>query len=225
MKKYEFDEQQKRQIDEQFIPLVEDVRQLLSGTKEHIEIYLSTLRTIFPNLKDKQWKLDANYIDDGHYLFYGFTDIFGVFYPLNQYHIAGVCNNSDGDVNSVYAVKTIFIDNYKNIRKRIIQGVNKHNKEKTKNEIKEKNENVKISKQVNEILGKKKFQAPLTEAKVHFQYPDSMNVHELEMREEAGRKVGRIDFGDMVVEIITSGDIVIANKNQDKPKQKLRKKN
>ena len=65
----------------------------------------------------------------------------------------------------------------------------------------------------------------MTEAKVHFQYPDSMNVHELEMREEAGRKVGRIDFGDMVVEIITSGDIVIANKNQDKPKQKLRKKN
>ncbi len=221
MDEYEFDERQKRQIDEQIVTLVEDMQQLLLGTKDSSEIYLGTLRTtIFPNFKKKYWQLVVSARGNEYDLQYGFVSIFGIFYIYKEYHISSVCNNPNVDTNSLYAAKTIFINNYKKIRKRIIKSVNKKNKK----EAKKKKQDVKTSEQIDEILVKKKFQTPSAEAKVHFQYPDSMNVHELEMREEVGRKIGRIDFGDMIVEIITSGDIVIANKDNVEKRSKRKEK-
>ena len=59
---------------------------------------------------------------------------------------------------------------------------------------------------------------------IKFRCPDSMNVHELELKEENGKKIGYIDFGDMAVEIITNGSIVLANKDSVEKKTKRKER-
>lgn len=56
-------------------------------------------------------------------------------------------------------------------------------------------------------------------ATVQIDLPQTQNRHEIEISEEDGKKVGRIDFGAQTIKFITEGDIVLVNK-QEKVKRK-----
>lgn len=52
-------------------------------------------------------------------------------------------------------------------------------------------------------------------ATVQIDLPPTQNLHEIEISEENGKKVGRIDFGAQTIKIITEGDIVLVNKTEN----------
>lgn len=58
-------------------------------------------------------------------------------------------------------------------------------------------------------------------ATVQIDLPPTQNLHEIEISEEDGKKVGRIDFGAQTIKIITEGDIVLVNKQE---KEKVKRK-
>lgn len=51
------------------------------------------------------------------------------------------------------------------------------------------------------------------EAIIEFDSP-FQNQQKIEVREEKGKKVGVLDFGDKIIKIVTNGDIVLVNKNE-----------
>ena len=58
------------------------------------------------------------------------------------------------------------------------------------------------------------------EATVQIDIPKTQNVHEIEISEENGLKVGTINFGKQTIKIMTEGDIVLVNKNNTDNKVK-----
>ena len=50
--------------------------------------------------------------------------------------------------------------------------------------------------------------------------PESKNPDLIEIKNEDGKNVGIIDFGDKSIKIITSGDIVLVNKEKETAKHK-----
>jgi len=52
------------------------------------------------------------------------------------------------------------------------------------------------------------------EASIDINLPPSKNLHQLEVVEKEGKKIGTIDFGDRTIQIITNGDIVLVNKDE-----------
>ena len=62
---------------------------------------------------------------------------------------------------------------------------------------------------------------PHSEVSIEFNFPESVDQHKLEVTRENGSNIGVIDFGDKTIKIITSGDIVIVEKNKD---DKVKKK-
>lgn len=86
----------------------------------------------------------------------------------------------------------------------------------------------KQQKNINSLVEIEKKHSPKTkeekkklEATVQIDLPPSNNVHEIEISEENGKKVGRIDFGAQTIKIITEGDIVLVNKQE---KEKVKRK-
>lgn len=62
---------------------------------------------------------------------------------------------------------------------------------------------------------------PHSEVSIEFNFPESIDKHQLEVTKENGYNIGVIDFGDKTIKIITSGDIVLVEKDKvDKLKQK-----
>ena len=62
---------------------------------------------------------------------------------------------------------------------------------------------------------------PHSEVSIEFNFPESIDTHQLEVTKENGCNIGVIDFGDKTIKIITSGDIVLVEKDKvDKLKQK-----
>lgn len=56
---------------------------------------------------------------------------------------------------------------------------------------------------------------------VEFNLPESTNQYKMVVREENGKKIGTIDLGDKMVEVITKGDIALTS-HCDKPIQKVK---
>ena len=62
------------------------------------------------------------------------------------------------------------------------------------------------------------------ESIVEIDMPRSQNVHEVEVSEENGKKIGVINFGSQIVKIITNGDIVLVNKDSNSNAKKKGRK-
>lgn len=58
-------------------------------------------------------------------------------------------------------------------------------------------------------------------AQVAVQFPESIDQHTIEIKEEDGRVVGTIDFGGKLIKIITDGDIVLDDQ-RDRSKAKIK---
>ena len=57
-----------------------------------------------------------------------------------------------------------------------------------------------------------------SEVSVDFGESNSLNIHELSVKEENGKKIGTIDFGSRIVKIVTEGDIVLTRLDELKEK-------
>ncbi len=216
---YEFNAQQVEKINKQMKPIMEDIKNIISLSstclKDPIYLDFNRLKTNIPGVKLAKWSFAC-------WQYYSCLDVrWDRFNVYNRDWISLGFDDSNWSLHKELVAASVVIENYPRIRRKLIKEI----KMQIKNYERENKLNEKASSKIDVMLDKNLDKKIDDSAIIKFRCPDSMNVHELEMREEAGRKVGRIDFGDMVVEIITSGDIVIANKNQDKPKQKLRKKN
>lgn len=93
-------------------------------------------------------------------------------------------------------------------------------------------ENIKsqVVKEVNEALVQRNSDFAIAdkicknaESIVEINMPGSQNVHEVQVSEENGKKIGVINFGLQTVKIITEGNIVLVNKDDEKDiKKKVR---
>lgn len=54
------------------------------------------------------------------------------------------------------------------------------------------------------------------ESRVEIELPDTMNQHTLEVKQENGQTVGKINFGNSIIKIITKGSIIV-DKQDDHP--------
>lgn len=90
----------------------------------------------------------------------------------------------------------IFLREYETIREKVLQIV--------ADDLNQKKANLDLASQIS-----RKF-----ESIVEIDVPKSQNVHEIEVSEEDGKKIGVINFGAQTVKIITEGDIVLVNKDR-----------
>lgn len=58
------------------------------------------------------------------------------------------------------------------------------------------------------------------DATIELDLGPSQNIHEIEVVEEDGKKIGTINFGNRLIKIITDGDIVLVKRDKRKQKQK-----
>lgn len=57
------------------------------------------------------------------------------------------------------------------------------------------------------------------DAEIEIDFPETLNKHSIEVQEAKGKKIGVINFGDRTIKIITTGDIVLIDKEEIKEKQ------
>jgi len=75
---------------------------------------------------------------------------------------------------------------------------------------------------------KDKYQSLLMKTKkrkssmVEIDLPPSTNQHQIVIEKEGNKKIGTIDFGSQTIRIITKGDIVLVNQEEQKGKTKTR---
>lgn len=102
----------------------------------------------------------------------------------------------------------VFIMNYEENRKKIIAAIDKE-----LNESKVIDESLFKS---NELLDR------LNDNEVHVELnlPESVDQREIDVHKEDGKTVGIFDFGGKIVKIITSSDIVLVRKNDQRQKVK-----
>ena len=58
------------------------------------------------------------------------------------------------------------------------------------------------------------------EAIIEIEVPETINQHTLEVTEENGRKIGKLNFNGLTLKIITSDSVKIINKSESKQKRK-----
>lgn len=124
-----------------------------------------------------------------------------------HYHFILAKRNRIGKLKKLLKITEFdvwLIKEYPNIRQAIIKEIESYQETK-KNNL----EAVEIIKQ----LYRK-------EGQIEFKLPEMNNLHKLEVQEENGQKIGAINFGNMSLKIITSGDIELVNKTEEHPKQK-----
>lgn len=135
----------------------------------------------------------------------GFSIFQGDNYSWNRYWFAK--RNKFGKLkkfNTIGEQDIIFLKEYDEIRAKVVTKINKA--------LEEKQGNL----QVAEILRKKYDK----EATVELDLPTSLNTHEIEIEKKDGQTIGTINFGNRTIKIVTTGNIVLVNKESEKVKRK-----
>lgn len=102
-----------------------------------------------------------------------------------------------------------FVENYLENRKSIVAAVEDSN-----------TQSKRVTDELNgAIEGNKRFRSQ-NRAQVKLSMPESVDVKNIEISKEKGQTVGKIDFGDKLIEIITSDDIVLVPSIDNKQKVK-----
>lgn len=111
---------------------------------------------------------------------------------------------------SMWAICLEFIMTYSDVREDLISKI-----EKRASEVNAYNtlidENIKEAK--NKLHN-------LENAIIEFNFPPSIAKKEIEIEKKDGKTIGTINFGERSISIITSGDIVLVPKKEEKPKVK-----
>lgn len=117
---------------------------------------------------------------------------------------------SPGDNNNNFLRYNI-VRNYPQNRNRIYEQIMAQRQNQLSSEFDE------VYKKANAVLRER----PHSEVSIEFNFPESIDQHRLEVTKENGSNIGVIDFGDKTIKIITSGDIILVEKNKD---DKVKKK-
>ncbi len=209
---YEFNDQQAEKIQKHMKSIMEDIKNLMSS---HNTIYLQFywLKTNIPEMKLAKWNFACHpYRGLGVY-----WTCFDSYHEENSYFDY---DESDWSSQESLAAASVVIENYSRIRLKLIKEIKKQ----IKNYERENKLNQKTSSKIDLMLDENLDKKIDDSAIIKFRCPDSMNVRELELKEENGKKIGYIDFGDMAVEIITNGSIVLANKGSVAKKAKRKER-
>ena len=105
---------------------------------------------------------------------------------------------------TIHEQDIIFMKEYKDIRKLIIEEIEVAKMRKK--------ENLDIADQIANMYKK--------DAQIEIELPESLNKHQIEVQEEDGRKIGTLNFGSLSIKIITTGDIELVHKDKEKQKRK-----
>ena len=201
---YKFSDQQAEKINKQMKPIMEDIKNIIAIPSTYLEhpIYLDfeSLKTNIPEMELANWAFAFRW------QYISCLDVrWGSRYSIyNKDWIRFDFNDSNWSSQESLAAAFVVIENYPRIRRNLIKEIRK----KIKYLERENKLNEKTSSKIDVMLDKNSDKKIGDPAIIKFRCPDSMNVHELELKEENGKKIGYIDFGDMAVEIITNGSIV-----------------
>lgn len=190
MAKLRFTKEEQQQIKQALNTVLDDIRELWQTTP---------LERIELTVDDEIRYRDIYYLVITDELIY-LTDIIhdDTYYLEERRKIGGVKRSND--INLSFN----FVKNYEEIRKKIEKKLSSYNENKK--------EGLKTIDEVNRHY--------IREATIELDLPGTMNQHKIEISKEDGRTVGKIDFGNRTIKIITDGDIVLVDRGTNKIKKK-----
>lgn len=190
MAKLRFTKEEQQQIKQSLNTVLDDIRELWKTTP---------LERIEMTVDEEMSYHDVYYLIITDELIYLTDIIHDDTYYLEEKKKIGRVKRSN-DINLAFA----FVKNYEEIRKKI------EKKLRSNNEYKK--QGLKTIEEVNRHY--------VREATIELDLPQTNNQHKIEVTEEDGRTVGKIDFGNRTIKIITDGDIVLVNRQAVKVKSK-----
>ncbi len=213
---YEFNNDQKDIMNTKLKYIKDDLQRLSSDMKTDVfNVSCGHLPSVFSELKSHSYKYIIC-IDKSSEKFECKLIVHS--YSYNEYKTLELDLNchycTDFDLYSF----TTLIQNYPLVRKKVMKKIRQMKNYEDKEEEKKKDNDHIIDSILSDEIPKSGIGMDASkEVNIEFQYPDTMNMHELELKEENGRRVGLIDFGDMCVKILTNGDIsLVQDEKQSK---------
>lgn len=213
---FSFSKEQKREIKKQYKRVIKDMKQLFDKANiSNLEVHLSHGPTpIELSYSDYGGKMVSrpwiiSFEENGLIRLFA-EDYFNSTKDISMaFTMSGpVRTDFDKYPKTFIPVAYVFIMNYEENRKKIIAAIDKElNKSKVIDESLFKS---------NELLDK------LNDNEVHVELnlPESVDQREIDVHKEDGKTVGIFDFGGKIVKIITSSDIVLVRKNDQRQKVK-----
>ncbi len=102
-----------------------------------------------------------------------------------------------------------FVENYSENRENIVTTVENSNIQSKR-----------VTDELNDAIEVNKKTRSQNQAQVRLSMPESIDTKNIEISKEKGQTVGKIDFGDKTIEIITTDDIVLVPPTKNKQKVK-----
>lgn len=217
-----FTSKQKRKIKKAMLAIYLDIEELLKEAKV----------TSFFDVELQHQKPDVDYDHFRDYIFEG--KWFLRHYENGQLRIVVDCGFTynccdlvrydeyqDFLLDDELLLKLEFVERYPENRKIIIDTINRMIPQEISKKEKQKesktNIDDRVSNGINEAMSKLK---QAREASIEFDFPSSIAPYEIEVTKKDGRTVGTIDFGDRTIRVITNGNIILTNREDQKIKRK-----
>ena len=209
---YCFTKAQERKINKELKKVVNDMLKILkeSGLKE-ITIFYQMINKIDPSL------FVGNFLNGDLRLIIKSDDIMlrGIEHSWWKLYMDKKLTLMDKDKQKKVPVACQFLMNYAQNRPRIIEAATLGKEEKE-------TISSKVDKQLEEGISHIE-QVLKDEVLVEFNLPETTDQKQIELHNENGVNIGIIDFGGKTVKIITTGDIVLVNR--EKAQSRIKSKN
>lgn len=215
---YCFTKAQERKISKELKKVVTDMLKILkeSGLEE-ITVFYPTTNRIDPSLFDKDF-LNGDLmliIKSDYIMIRGIDNGLGVNSHWWKIYMNPILTVMDKDKKRKVPVACQFLMNYAQNRPRIIEAATLGKEEKE-------TISSKVDKQLEEGISHIE-QVLKDEVLVEFNLPETTDQKQIELHNENGVNIGIIDFGGKTVKIITTGDIVLVNR--EKAQSRIKSKN
>lgn len=198
----EYTEKEKKQIRKSRQAIVRDMRKLWKQYPYEVQIPVDLDLPLY----GKNWYLKI--LNDRIILYSNSSEKYTNLERHKVHHLQDLVY-TEGD----YEAHFQFIKQYDKVRKELEEVLKKRDESQQNN--------LDALTSISEKHGRKaEKQAKKLASTVQIDFPKTQNVHEIEITEEVGKKVGTIDFGKQIIKIVTEGDIVLVNKTQEQPKSK-----
>ncbi len=214
-----FSNKQRREISKAMHTIYKDIKELLKEAKV-TSYFIVDLEHQIPDVDynhfhkyvfQRKWSLHHYEMGDLDIVISG--DFEDKRYALTSY--------KDPTFDDEVLLKLEFIERYPENRKLIIDAINEMIpiEIRKREQARESKINIddRVSNGIKEAMSKLR---QAREASIEFDFPSSVAPYEIEVTKEDGRTVGKIDFGDRTIKVITDGNIVLVNKEDQKIKRK-----
>lgn len=216
---YCFTKAQERKIVKELKRVAIDMLKILKESGlDKITVFYPTTNKIDSSLLDKDF-LNSDWnlrIRSDHIMIYGTTKNPDTdMYDWWKFYMDKKITVMDKDKQSKVPIACQFLMNYAQNRPKIIEAATLGKKEKRA-----------IASKIDEQLegGISHIEQVLKdEVLVEFNLPESIDQREIEVHNEGGVNIGTIDFGGKTVKIVTTGDIVLVNREKSQSRVKGKK--